>query len=302
MNSSLLQMELLISSNISKSSSDVAVLLPVYNCQNSIAACLNSLINQTYKEWVAVVVNDGSTDSTANIIDGFEDNRIIHLNLEKNTGLAEALNFGLSQINSRFIFRMDADDLMYPNRLAIQLNNISGRKIGVHSAGIAVNGKKILEQEKNSEQVHSLLSFCNPINHPTVLFDREYCGAIKYNPVACEDFDLWCRLANDGVKFHVYDDVVLNYKTSPSQKSVIENVEAMNEAAEIARRYVEKKFDEKCELLASVGFTFLSGIPSRRIIGALLNNLISPVWDDALVNKKFNAKLAAMFLKNALRR
>ncbi len=89
----------------------ISIVVPAYNVEKYIAQCLQSLVNQTYKNLEIIVVNDGSKDKTGEIIEKIakEDNRIVYIN-QKNKGVAETRNVALQKVNSEFVMFVDSDD------------------------------------------------------------------------------------------------------------------------------------------------------------------------------------------------
>ena len=103
----------------------VSVIVPVYNIEQYIARCLESLINQTYSEIEIIVVNDGSTDSSTRIVNVFEkrDPRIIHV-YQNNSGLSSARNNGLSVASGIYVLFVDGDDYISANCIEALLNEM----------------------------------------------------------------------------------------------------------------------------------------------------------------------------------
>src|SRR5476651_2363164 len=98
----------------------ITVLMPAYNAERFIGEAIASVLQQTYTDFELVIVNDGSTDSTFDIITTFNDPRIVVVNQE-NMGVAAALNTGLKHAKGTYIARFDADDVCYSQRLEKQV-------------------------------------------------------------------------------------------------------------------------------------------------------------------------------------
>jgi glycosyltransferase involved in cell wall biosynthesis len=99
----------------------ITVLMPVYNAEKYILEAINSILNQTCRDFVLLIINDGCTDGTMEIIEGIDDPRIQIIHNEQNLKLIATLNKGLSLIETEFMARMDADDFSFPERLEVQL-------------------------------------------------------------------------------------------------------------------------------------------------------------------------------------
>ncbi|OCL27617.1 hypothetical protein U472_03435 [Orenia metallireducens] len=99
---------------------EISVLMSVYNGEEFINESINSILNQTYKDFEFIIVNDGSTDRTQEIIESYDDNRIRLFNFEKNQGVGSALNFGLSKVRGKYVAKADSDDIFISTRLEEQ--------------------------------------------------------------------------------------------------------------------------------------------------------------------------------------
>lgn len=281
--------------------SNFSILLPAFNAQKTIKQCINSIIRQSYTDWDLFLINDGSTDSTGIIIDSFNDKRIKKFHVKKNLGLVNTLNYGISNIKSRFIFRMDADDVMLPDRIKKQISHIKKDKTGIYSGSMVINNKVQNLPDYNNKQIYQLLTFNNPIIHPTVLIDRNFCKDLRYNNLTCEDYDLWCQLATRGVKFKITKEPLIEYKVSKFQKSVIEKNQILVDAQKIADKYTLQNFPDQYLQLKEVGFTHAKNIKITTIIQNLLKNTYKPLWQDNIINEKYVKRLISSLAKNAFR-
>jgi glycosyltransferase involved in cell wall biosynthesis len=99
----------------------ITVLMPVYNAEKYILEAVNSILNQTYRDFILIIINDGCTDGTMGIINSIYDPRIQIINNEENIKLIATLNKGLALVETEFVARMDADDFSFPERLEVQL-------------------------------------------------------------------------------------------------------------------------------------------------------------------------------------
>lgn len=88
----------------------ISIILPAYNSENFITEAINSVLSQTYQNFELIIVNDGSTDKTAEIINKFNDPRIKYFEFENNKGVVAARNLALSKMNGEFFCFLDADD------------------------------------------------------------------------------------------------------------------------------------------------------------------------------------------------
>src|SRR5712675_1471231 len=103
----------------------VSIVLPVYNGEKYLAESLDSVLAQTYQNWELVIINDGSTDATENLILNYQDKRIKYLLNDGNKGIIFSLNRGLQESNGIYIARLDADDIARPYRIEKQVEFMS---------------------------------------------------------------------------------------------------------------------------------------------------------------------------------
>jgi glycosyltransferase involved in cell wall biosynthesis len=159
----------------------VSILMTVFNCEDFLKYSIKSILDQTYKNFELIIVNDCSTDGTSNIIKSFRDERIRSFNLQKRLGRTKALNFGLDKCISNLIAIQDADDISYKNRLNKTINKIlENDQIGlIFSNFDVINSKGILEKKfklnnkiENENIFFSKLKYINLIAHSTVIFRR----------------------------------------------------------------------------------------------------------------------------------
>src|SRR3989344_1491738 len=99
----------------------VSVIMPVFNAELTIASAIKSILRQKYSEFELIIIDDGSTDKSIDIVHSFYDKRIKTIRLQHHQGISVALNSGIKQARGIYIARMDADDIAYPKRLLLQV-------------------------------------------------------------------------------------------------------------------------------------------------------------------------------------
>lgn len=184
----------------------LSVLMAVYNGGCYLAPAVDSILNQTFRDFEFIIVNDGSTDKTRERLEAYakKDSRVRLIHQEKNLGLTVALNCGLSQARGKYLARMDADDVSMPERFARQLDwmethpdcGVSGTAYRIMDAG----GTTQLDCHFSNEHHYLLwyLCFQNPLAHPSVMLRTTLLrdvGGYREQARYSEDFDLWWRLA-----------------------------------------------------------------------------------------------------------
>ena len=155
--------------------------MPAYNAGKYIGEAIQSVIDQTYTDWELLIVNDGSTDKTVEVIQRFKDSRIRLLTNPKNLRLIKTLNRGLEDARGEFVARLDADDRAAPNRLKLQVDafkcNADLALVGGRSHVIDENGN-LKKDGANEYQPESAITirwacvFYNPFRHSAVMFKR----------------------------------------------------------------------------------------------------------------------------------
>lgn len=114
----------------------VTVLMPVYNVEKYVKEAIESVLNQSYKNFQLLILDDCSTDDTAGIVKSFTDTRIRYYRQEKNVGLAENLNSGVELSDTEYLARMDGDDISVPTWLEKQILFLDAHpEIGLCSVG-----------------------------------------------------------------------------------------------------------------------------------------------------------------------
>lgn len=98
----------------------ITVVIPVYNVEHSIKKSINSLLNQSFEDWCCIIVNDGSTDNTKNILESIDDARFVIITFDKNKGRPHARQAALEMVKTKYMCMLDGDDFYYPHKLEIQ--------------------------------------------------------------------------------------------------------------------------------------------------------------------------------------
>ena len=118
----------------------ITIIIPIYNCEKFIDRCLNSIINQTYKNIEIILINDGSTDNSMQIIDKYKekDNRIKVID-KKNEGVSASRNIGIELSNGEYITFVDADDWLELDAIEKMYNTIVAHNVDVVRANYFIN-------------------------------------------------------------------------------------------------------------------------------------------------------------------
>jgi glycosyltransferase involved in cell wall biosynthesis len=223
----------------------VSVLMPVYNAAAFITASLNSILTQDYTQLEVIIVDDGSTDQSIDIVQSFFDQRIVIIRNPENIGLAASLNKAIRISTGIFLARMDADDIAHPSRISRQVNfMLNNADVDVLGSSMQYFGESRFlnhfPETHDACKSYLMLNVC--FGHPAVMFRRHVFDSSEnfYNPHLrqySEEYDLWCRLV-DKYRFHNLQEVLLYYRTyPPALKSDAENKRIKN-SSEIRRNYL----------------------------------------------------------------
>ena len=181
----------------------VSVVMPVYNGEKYLKEAIESILSQTYENLELVVVNDGSTDSSKNIVLSYTDRRIRLVENERNSGIVFTRNQGLESANGIYIATLDCDDVALKDRIQNQVDflekNPDYGMCGTFYQIIDANGKagkKVLFPSSNRDII-SFLKIGNCFCNSTILIRSALAKELKYKAQydIVEDYELWCRMS-----------------------------------------------------------------------------------------------------------
>ncbi len=180
----------------------VTVLMPVHNGAAYLSEAIYSILQQSFRDFELLVVDDASTDDSVQIILAFRDNRIRLLRSPERLQISRALNWGLAEARGEYIARMDQDDISHTNRLAMQVRFLERwPEIGMCGtwARRLKSGKLIQHYRLPSgfENIRAFALFDNPFIHASVMIRQRALerNQLRYDEtfVNAEDYDLWSR-------------------------------------------------------------------------------------------------------------
>ena len=243
----------------------VSVLLCAYNEERYLPQALDSVLSQTLRDFECIVVDDGSTDATPEILERYAqaDCRVRAYRNERNLGLQASLNRALSLAGGQYLVRMDGDDLCRRDRFARQVEFMRDHpRIDVSCCRcILWDGKNMFLKPDcrrgDPEAVRALFLFFNPIVHPGTILRRETMAGMAYDPAftCTEDLDLWTRLLCAGKRLAVQQDYLLLYRRHPGQITANSSGAQRAQCRAILRRFYERTLfpptEEEADFLAS---------------------------------------------------
>ncbi len=208
----------------------VTVLMPAYNAGCYIAEAIESVLCQTLKDFELLIIDDGSTDNTEEVIRSFSDSRITIIQ-QKNKGVAHALNVGLSHARGKYIARFDADDICYSYRLEKQKKFLDANQDYVVAGGDAVYISEMGDflchytcfSHEDEQLKASLLTSC-PFIHSSVMYRKEAvmeCDGYNESAHNMEDHLLWVQLSKKG-RFFNFEEPLIKVRFNPASVTIDE--------------------------------------------------------------------------------
>jgi glycosyltransferase involved in cell wall biosynthesis len=236
----------------------ISVVMPAYNAERYIEQSINSILNQTFRDFEFIIINDFSKDRTKEIIEKFKkkDKRIILLNNKKNLKVPLTRSRGLKIAKGKYIAVMDADDIAIKNRLELQYSFMEKNRNIFLCGGSAIvideegNTIGILRKTNNIEKVKKNLLKGNPIVHSSVMFRNtgEYFYREKFEDA--DEYDVYLRILSDGRKITNIPDFLVKFRLSKGSTSFKKGFERTFFPQKIKEFYMQRikegkdKYDE----------------------------------------------------------
>jgi glycosyltransferase involved in cell wall biosynthesis len=215
----------------------VSIVLPVRNAVDTLEECLQSINQQSFKGYEVLIIDDGSSDGSVELVSRWVERDVrIKLFTQGPLGVVVALNRGLSVAKAPLIARMDADDVMYPERLSKQVAFLTEHP----DIGLVATQVRLFPDEKvqagyaeyvrwqnnclSSEEINEEIFVESPFAHPSVMFRHEVVcalGAYREGDFP-EDYELWFRLMFSGVRMAKLAEVLLDWRESEGRLSRVD--------------------------------------------------------------------------------
>ena len=275
----------------------ISVILPTYNAALYLGAAIDSILGQSFGDFELIIINDGSTDNTQEILARYSDPRIVVLTQE-NLGLPRALNNGIATARGIYLARQDADDISLPTRFEKQLQLMEIAKLDFCGSNITIvntNGTFIKEvvMPSTPDLITITLACTVPFAHGSVMMRKQFIDqhTLRYiEGMPAEDYDFWCRSYRLGARFGNVDENLFFYRYSPQSLSNVYIRLIHQHTREVRRNFVKSNINAM--LLAIKNLSLIQNRLSVRDE----NFLILATY---LVFLKTNSKLLFTILKNA---
>lgn len=226
------------------SSPKVSILFPVYKTAAFLKEAVDSMLSQTFTDFELIVLNDCSPDNAEEILDAYDDPRIVRYRGEQNVGLGNVLNVGISMARGEYIARMDSDDISLPDRLQFQVEYLDAHpeydlvSVGMKEFG---EGNVVHFYDNETEQIKFNALFHSPIPHASSMWRKKSFEGLLYDQsfVPSEDYHLWTRALIKGVKMRNLPQVLYLYRRFNGQASTSNDGSKRREANEL---YIRSAF------------------------------------------------------------
>ena len=250
----------------------ITVLMSVYNGEQHLREAVDSILDQTCQDFEFVIINDASNDRTKEILDSYQDPKIIIIHNQKNLGLTKSLNIGLKKARGTYVARMDADDISLPNRLKKQeefLNThtdtvcVGGETIVIDESGKEHGVKKFLD---NPDLIRFKMTVANQMAHPTVMFRKTTImknGGYDENFKYVQDFELWSKLLRGKYRFSNIPEPILLYRYHAF--SITQGASSKNPAYDFAAIVIKKNLSHYFKFTEDECSLFLNSFHKHQV-------------------------------------
>lgn len=206
----------------------ISIIMPAYNAQKYIKEAIESVLNQSFSDFEFIIIDDGSTDNTVQIVGSYKDSRIKLI--QKEHDFINSLNAGIQVADGKYLARMDADDVMHVDRLRIQYAIMEeDSQIAVCSSWMTLFGdgvpRGVISRSASGYVEYPLITLLQRciFFHPTVMLRSDFLkkNGLKYEKgyVCAEDYKFWFEIAKCGGVFYVETQSLLYYRVSNTQVS-----------------------------------------------------------------------------------
>ncbi|MDT2827202.1 glycosyltransferase family 2 protein [Enterococcus viikkiensis] len=249
----------------------VSIVMTVYNGEHTIKSTVQSLLDQTYANIELIIVNDGSTDNTHNILKNIarKDNRIKIFNNPR-YGRSKSLNYALSKCSGKYIANIDADDLAHPKRIEIQYRFMEDHpNCGVlcSQSLIIYNNDTVVWDDidysanKYYQITRKYLKRSNPISHPSIMFNTKVISSndLYYDESLTKivDYDLWIRLCRSEYVIDMYKENLVAKRIHKNQSFENKNrINYLKAVKRVQKRNWSGELTIKDQILVELKFIY----------------------------------------------
>jgi len=217
-----------------ESAPKISVLMPLFNGERFLREAVESILGQTFTDFEFLIIDDGSTDTSVKTVGTYDDPRIRLISNHENLGVTATLNRGIDLARGEYIARMDCDDISLPDRLAEQVAYLEQHPdCALCSVMVTMSDEQgndcgvwLDDRETvSSEAIRRFLPRANCIAHPGIMIRKSLLARYRYNERqrVAQDYDLWLRMAADGLVIAKLAKPLLRYRINTSSVTAISN-------------------------------------------------------------------------------
>ncbi|MDF1611500.1 glycosyltransferase family 2 protein [Stygiobacter electus] len=276
----------------------VTVIMTTYNCGEYISQAIKSVLNQTYKDFELLIIDDGSTDNTEHIVKRFDDKRINYFKIE-HIGYSSAINIGLNRAKYDWVSFCDADDIIHPQKILQQFQLIKKGNNLIYTNTAFFKKNKILYElstKNNLQLINKKIALHGHLG-PSVMYNRKFIlnrGAHNSNLIAFGDYELLLRILND-IEIIILPEFFYYQRLRNNSMSTTETMKKKNLIYKIQKPYFDK-LSEHFGITSSKEQLMIKG---WREFFYGDKNLARKYWIEAGLNQ-WNIKLLITFLLSYL--
>lgn len=294
----------------------VTVLMAVYNGEFYLRESIDSILNQTFKDFEFLIIDDCSTDLSRDVIRPYCDPRIRFIVNSKNLGLIKTLNYGLELARGEYIARQDQDDISHPTRLEKQVAYLNSNPdvvlLGTRVNSIDQDGRRSepfgCATVSSEHAIRWQSMFDNPFVHPSVMMRSDIVhnvGGYDEHFAECEDFDLFSRLLNNSKATNL-KEALLDYRYHHASMDANRTKENNLLIGEILRRsfktYLKIEPSEKwISLWLSINNTHnIKSLPNFEELSPYITSIYKKFvssYPDAAKNKEIKYHITRMLFR-----
>lgn len=292
--------------NFSNRPPSVSVVMPVYNGEQHITEAINSILSQTFQDFEFIIIDDGSTDQTVDILNRLKDRKIKFHQNQANIGNYASRNIGMNLARGRYICVMDADDVAFPHRMQRQFAHMeSNPEVGICGSFVQVIPNGGVPNFVTSEELLKVAFLSNNYcSHPSLILRKEFLSRfdLSYNEkyYYSADFDL-CARGFQHFRVQNIPDILLQYRRHSAQISTAKFTEQQQYADTIRiNQLVDKMGFKLDEIPIEIHLRLMKKQPIQRELQTQAEDWINTLIEKNNECKQFDEPSLSGFLKQLL--
>lgn len=285
----------------------ISVLMPVYNAASFIRTSVESVLTQSYDNFELVIIDDGSSDSSPDILRGFSDSRIRIFSHSINRGLATCLNQGIEKSQGELIARMDADDRCFPKRFELQVSAFQkAPMLGLCGTWANIMGSKTkkITPPTGTNEIKAGMLFDNRFIHPSAMIRRSALNQrrLRYQSVAAEDYLLFSQLLDHSSAINLPYPLI-EYRIHADQLTLTNSAKIKESADHVRQRELKKVLPlaspdqiRSFQAFSSGDFTITDLPKILQLLSRILEeNRLAEIHDPRALTNEFRKKSGSIY-------